>query len=154
MKGCRRRKVKYQSKKRNATNKRAKPRQVASRKSFMPYHYLSTHAQFLVGCLVKTNMWFILETILHQQSLATRSHLKNKVIDNICLWLSNFDQFHRHVSFHETKPIKEGPTLEFNFLKPNTCQGENYFALAYKTPIQNQHFQMCVMSCITSWSFN
>ena len=40
-------------------------------------------------------------------------------------------------------PAKEGPTLKPSSSKFGTCQGRNYFTLAYQTSFPNWHFRTC-----------
>ena len=52
----------------------------------------------MVGCPTQTKLWSILETNLHQQSLATGLHLKSELLtlhDVFCGWLPNCGPFHR-----------------------------------------------------------
>ena len=49
------------------------------------YPIIVLHAcPFMVGCPTKTKLWLVLETTLHQQSLAIGLHMKNELLTTIC----------------------------------------------------------------------
>jgi hypothetical protein len=53
---------------------------------------------------------------------------------------------HAGLKTNRFNPPKKGPTLNLNFSKLGTCQGQHSFTLAYQTIFRNRHFQTCVAS--------